>query len=397
MRWDDADAPRACDQIPPGREQMSTYDRLAQLERVVQEIEALQAIYGSYDDEGIVVHSEAELLLAQTIVEAGVLEAEASPSSSIKLDIELKVALGEDGPVARLRCGLPPGYPEAAAAVVSVSVVGLRRLAQDELSRRLAERSEALLGEEAVMELVQELQEIAPALITREHAPTEAAAARDAATEVEGRGGAAVILSGRRWIWVHHIKDSGRKSAIVSEAAERNLGGYLKPGYPGVVVVEGPAPACDSFVAWIKGSKSRPGGFGRNWAHHVRGEIATAAGSRQLPTAFEMLGEGMDELALRCRQHGLEAEFLQHVMQHKPEPEPEPEIESSTGTASSHNIGPCQAASSQPPAVGMGSCARTFLYAHHIRTKQALVYAWAAELQLSGRVKIGETRTSGSH
>lgn len=32
---------------------------------------------------------------------------------------------------------------------------------------------------------------------------------------------------------------------------------------------------------------------------------------------------------------------------------------------------------------------RSFFYCHHIRTKQARVYEWSAELRLSGRVKIG--------
>jgi hypothetical protein len=35
------------------------------------------------------------------------------------------------------------------------------------------------------------------------------------------------------------------------------------------------------------------------------------------------------------------------------------------------------------------SLTRSFFYCHHIRTKQARVYEWSAELRLSGRVKIG--------
>jgi hypothetical protein len=74
----------------------------------------------------------------------------------------------------------------------------------------------------------------------------------------------------RRWVWVHHITNSGRIKQIVHEASQLHLGGYVKGGYPGVVVIEGQSNACKEFIVWIKGNKSRPGGFGRNWGHHVR-------------------------------------------------------------------------------------------------------------------------------
>ena len=118
----------------------------------------------------------------------------------------------------------------------------------------------------------------------------------------------------RRWIWVHHITDRQRKEDIVQEAQERDLSGYLKAGYPGIVVVEGPKSVCDEFVLWIKGSKSRPGGFGRQWGHHVRGELEID--DLQLPQPFAALEEDMSVLALQCRQAGLEDEFLKFVMQH---------------------------------------------------------------------------------
>eukprot|EP00986_Skeletonema_menzelii_P003516 scaffold1089_cov131-Skeletonema_menzelii.AAC.9 len=58
----------------------------------------------------------------------------------------------------------------------------------------------------------------------------------------------------------------GYGKQIVIEAQDRNLGGFLKAGYPGVVCVEGDSDACDDFVVWIKGNKSRPGGFDRHRA-----------------------------------------------------------------------------------------------------------------------------------
>ena len=118
---------------------------------------------------------------------------------------------------------------------------------------------------------------------------------------------------GRRWIWVHHITNRERIKAILSEARERQLGGYVKSGYPGIVLVEG--YHCDDFVKFIKGSKSCPNGFGRNWGHHVRGQV-DGLNERKLPETCVELTE-MSQLASHCREYGLEDEFLEYAMQHK--------------------------------------------------------------------------------
>jgi hypothetical protein len=119
----------------------------------------------------------------------------------------------------------------------------------------------------------------------------------------------------RRWIWVHHITNNDRRKQIIIEAHDRNLGGFLKAGFPGVVVIEGDCIACDDFVVWIKGNKSRPGGFGRNWGHHVRGE-ATAE-QRQLPAVFEELEDDMGLLGSFCREFNVEDEFREFILQQK--------------------------------------------------------------------------------
>ena len=176
------------------------------------------------------------------------------------------------------------------------------------------------------MELVQALQELAPAIMAA-RAQLQCRAGDEGETSCSEAADSGV---GRRWIWAHHIKDAGRRKDITKEARDLALGGYLKGGYPGIVVVEGETHACNEFVSWVKGNKSRPGGFGRNWGHHVRGEISLPAGARRrLPATFEELEEDMGALGAACARHGLEEEFLQYVLQHKvsgdgAEPEPEP-------------------------------------------------------------------------
>lgn len=282
---------------------MASTEQLETLERAVGEIEALQAIYGD-DGADFIVHSSQELLAAQHALESDDLL-----SAIPTLDMELRINLEEveGSPRARLRVTLPPGYPESAASV-SVSVDGLRRVQQDLLSAQMSEKAQELAGQEAVMELVMELQNLAVELHNTGIESTE-----DELVEPTGAGQPSGF--GRRWIYVHHITDTGRKKSIVKEAQALKLGGFLKAGYPGFVVVEGETPACDEFVNWVKGNKSRPGGFGRNWGHHVRGEISVTF--RQLPLNFEEIEEDLAVLSAACKECDLEAEFLEYVMQHK--------------------------------------------------------------------------------
>jgi len=119
----------------------------------------------------------------------------------------------------------------------------------------------------------------------------------------------------RAWIWVHHISNADRLKQIVIEAQQHGLGGYLKGGYPGVVVVEGQSQSVDDFISWIKGNKSRPGGFGRNWGHHVRGEARVE--KRQLPVQFEELEDDMSKFGSLCKEAGVDKEFREFILQHK--------------------------------------------------------------------------------
>ena len=220
------------------------------LERTVQEVEALEAIFG-FEEGGFTVHSSAQLAAAQAAVD----EAGAAPEAgwaAPRLEIELRVEIDlDDGGVAvvaRLRCGLPAGYPETSCASVSVSIDGVRRATQDELTGSLTEKAAALLGDEAVMELVQELQETAPAVLAADRAAAMASAAAPEVAAPDDDG------LGRRWMWAHHISSAARRGLIVKEARSLNLGGYLKPGYPGIVVVEGASGNLEDFVNWMKTS-----------------------------------------------------------------------------------------------------------------------------------------------
>lgn len=286
------------------------------LERAVNEIDALAAIYGIGDNDDDVgssfsVMSTSELEVSRSIIEdisGGEKKNVIIPQLEVKVYTCLEVVDDEKVRLV-LHCRLRKGYPELEPALVSASVEGLRRLWREEISSNLNKKAESMIGSEVLMELVEELKALAPSYLARE---------KKTCTKLHNSPDEETCDTfGRRWIWVHHIKDSDRRRSIVSEARELKLGGYLKSGFPGIIVIEGYSSACDEFVSWVKGNKSRPGGFGRNWGHHVRGHVNFPLdGPRHLTVEFEEL----EELAVMgglCREHGLEDEFLEYVMQHK--------------------------------------------------------------------------------
>jgi len=213
-----------------------------------------------------------------------------------------------------LRCLLPKGYPETAAAVVtSVETSLLTRSSREELTHALNEKADSLMGTEAVMDLVEEAKVLCRSKHQEEQAKrrTNNNSASSSHRELSGFG--------RRWIWVHHITKKDRIQSILAEAQSANLRGMLKHGYPGIVLVEGTANECETFVKWIKADKSQEGGFGRNWGHHVRGEIFLEDETDCcLPSSPIMHAtDDLAVLAACCKEAGLEDEFREFVLQHK--------------------------------------------------------------------------------
>jgi hypothetical protein len=310
---------------------------LEALERAVQEVEALQSIYQHDEQSGsddpsrgssqncfLLVKSIEALERSKAIVEEQNHEIPLSSDDVPLLELELHISAQvvvdtkhNSCRSARIYFGLPPGYPSSEPVNVTIlTAQGMARTTREELAARLQTRANKLVGSEAIMELIQECQD--QLLLYNSYESVKTTEEQEEGEE-DGDTNPIVVaersdLFGRRWIWVHHIKDRQRREDIVREARALTLGGYLKAGYPGIVVIEGTIPACDEFVSWIKGNKSRPGGFGRQWGHHVRGEVLVS--ERRLLATFEELEKDMSALASHCRNYNLESEFLKFVMQH---------------------------------------------------------------------------------
>ncbi|VEU42928.1 unnamed protein product [Pseudo-nitzschia multistriata] len=343
-------------------EHIVCHDYMAALERTINEMDVLRAIYGEDGDNNnhgsgssssfeIVSPGPDEMNRMRRFLglciedgdedddfehhedkcdEGGNMEDQPQPFPDIQIQLRIPIqnieenGSDDDRIVATLRCRLPLGYPEYFPALVtSLRLVPARnRSLTEEIARSLNETSAtSLQGTESIMDLVEETREL---LLSDRFAADSSKGSdqvHDVKAEDQHRNRGC-----RMWIWVHHITSTDRRKSILEEARERDLTGILKHGYPGVVLVEGSHAACESFVGWIKGNKSRPGGFGRNWGHHVRGEIEfPLSGSPEedsvvtktvAMTTFEEMEE-LSAMAKSCKELGLEDEFKEFVMQHK--------------------------------------------------------------------------------
>jgi hypothetical protein len=133
-------------------------------------------------------------------------------------------------------------------------------------------------------------------------------------------------------VWFHHIKSTEKRKNLVAWARELDLSGYSKPGFPGIVVVEGLSPAVREYLArvralqWqatqIRGERLVPC---QSCKPDCSGQQCTAGSSsapkgvnvgvgtapRSLCGRFVELPEsGMSELSQECKSAGLEDLFL---------------------------------------------------------------------------------------
>lgn len=114
------------------------------------------------------------------------------------------------------------------------------------------------------------------------------------------------VTLGRRLIYAHHIISKIKRADMKQLGAQHNLTGYVKIGWPGIIIIEGAEESCQDFYDDIK-----------VWAWKylvVRGEqqVVVRKGAnidslRRFET-FQEVSE-MSIVATHCREVGLEALF----------------------------------------------------------------------------------------
>lgn len=113
----------------------------------------------------------------------------------------------------------------------------------------------------------------------------------------------------QRLIYSHHIIAKSKRKSLKDLATKYNLGGYVKIGWPGIIIVEGLEADCDGFTGEIKGMK---------WQYlNVRGEqqadfdsLETLEGARVFTRPLTELDQHeMSTLATLCQDRGLASLF----------------------------------------------------------------------------------------
>mmetsp|Transcript_1878 Transcript_1878/g.4178 ORF Transcript_1878/g.4178 Transcript_1878/m.4178 type:complete len:332 (-) Transcript_1878:343-1338(-) len=241
-----------------------------------------------------------------------------------------------------LRFTLPKTYPMHAAAAVSVECAGPRDV-HEQLSSVVRAAAQSAEGMECLLVVVEALREAASSLPQHndarlQHAPGEGGSSGIPAASPAHQGpssgqgdrcpaaGSSSSSSAclcRTLIWFHHIKSSVKRRVIVEAARQLGLGGYSKPGFPGIIVVEGPRADVEEYVgrirslSWqamqVRGEEVEEGSLGAADAE-TREPGAGRQGfrGRRFVGSFQELPEegGMSALGQICREVGLEDLFL---------------------------------------------------------------------------------------
>lgn len=296
----------------------------------VDEARALASMYAGgahLDDDPCDVDDAHEgfLEIAEAALESD--EGSLAGVPALEVTVRLLGARLRGGPVA-IAVAMPPGYPETTPVDVRVEanaratvadLDALRAAARDAVLDAGPGQASAVAAVEAVRA---RLPDVAAAAAAAEDAEREAAAraaeARASSDRHTSRPDPDALA--RRLIWFHHIKAPSKRRDAVAWARELRLGGFSKPGYPGVVVVEGRREDCDEYVARLKSlswkamsvrlaedegeGEGERGGEGEGGGSE---SLGLGRGSRRLPDSFEELPEnGLGALGEALRAGGLE-------------------------------------------------------------------------------------------
>ena len=250
---------------------------LETLQRAVDEVTALVAIYGP---DGCDPDAPTDAMVAETDALATAERVLALASSSSDDDVAAVAAVAARevpalgvsvsflgsrlrGAPVRVDATMPPGYPSKRAPSFDVRAAASASL--EEISELRAAGESAMLDARGVEEEEEEEEDgaecVAPALdaIRARIEELDATLRRRAedretttTTTTTTTTSTTSTTVSRRLLWFHHIKAKSKRKDAVAFARELDLGGFSKPGYPGVVVVEGRRENADEYVRRLR-------------------------------------------------------------------------------------------------------------------------------------------------
>eukprot|EP00252_Welwitschia_mirabilis_P013882 TRINITY_DN3069_c0_g1_i2.p1 TRINITY_DN3069_c0_g1~~TRINITY_DN3069_c0_g1_i2.p1 ORF type:complete len:203 (+),score=40.48 TRINITY_DN3069_c0_g1_i2:131-739(+) len=111
-------------------------------------------------------------------------------------------------------------------------------------------------------------------------------------------------------IWFHHIKSLEKRKSILGWAKALNLGGYCKPGFPGIIVVEGEKRDVDVYVKQLQSLRWQAMSVREEQEEEVLIESEVNNKRCFLNGMKELDENGMSDLGRLCREANLENLFL---------------------------------------------------------------------------------------
>lgn len=180
------------------------------------------------------------------------------------------------------------------------SIANVRFSNSQPCCKKVQQAAESLPGEEALYAVLnaaeQWVQEIEDASIKQDEITSDE---EDGTVNVKD----AHIVWGRRLIYSHHIISKRKRADILELARRFNLTGFMKVGWPGIIIIEGKEEDCQLFYDGIRGW---------SWQYLVvRGEMREHCSQVEKARRFPVFSEvdDMSILANHCRDVGLEALF----------------------------------------------------------------------------------------
>jgi hypothetical protein len=153
------------------------------------------------------------------------------PPESVEFTLNLKLV--ENTTSLEIMIKLPSDYPATSLPEVYVRCDGLKRAEQARINQDLiaAVQTDSLPKEPCVLFIVDWIQSNAPDyLVPQESTPVPSAL---------NAGGQSSGIFSRYWIYSHHIYSKIKRRNMLDLSKEYNLTGFVLPGKPGVICIEG--------------------------------------------------------------------------------------------------------------------------------------------------------------
>ena len=129
-------------------------------------------------------------------------------------------------------------------------------------------------------------------------------------TQVQDKGGESSTLSTEMCVCIihtHHLIDAEKIQAVKKYASKLSLGGYIKPGKPGLILVEGMEADCDDLKDDLMHCRKIFQTAVFKIGGKVQRQVSDIEADRCLPRKIEQLDSktGMDEMESLCEKVGL--------------------------------------------------------------------------------------------